>query len=545
MKMKMKNLIFTVGLGLVMSVPAWAQVPAKRDTIKARVVEVEQEYTPITSSKNRVVMRHKKQTVMNSGKRNAYDTSISKSTFVTKGKMPSFRANQVGPNGTAMNSLRLGAGNNGNVLTIGTFSSQLNRRDQLDGFVNLVGENWNTRDYKTKVGMNYLHHDNDIDLYLGGQISNRVFNYIVNPMTIGGTNTRPNQQYSGSQWVIGAKSHDEGWDIGFNNQFRLSTFKEGHALLGGIRSAETRLQLKGSVFANIEEESQIQVNYDANNFQYKENQTNYSNINLNPFYQYKNDEWLIHLGATMDMSFNYGTFYRIAPDVLAEYRINNDFVLYSQVTGGKQINDYRTLLSINPYTSLSKRYEDSYEQLNTAVGVKGSPAIGLWLHAALGYKMITDDLLQSGYALYNAIAPTMQVDNTQRVYAKFEGSYDTPTYGNFHWAATLYKNHADHSYSQNMMEKITVKTGINAYLSNRLTMKMEYEYGVKDYQKNTKANDINTKDINNLTLGLAFQFLPNISIWGEGRNLFDCSYTRYTSHIEEGVNVLGGITIKF
>ncbi len=541
----MKNLIFTVGLGLIVCAPTWAQVPAKRDTIKARVVEVEQEYTPVTSAKNRVVVRHQKQAVANSGKRNAYDTSASQSTFVTKGEMPSFRASQVGPNGTAMNSLRMGAGNNGNLLGIGTFSSQLNSTNQLDGFVNFLGENWDTRDYKTKVGMNFLHQYDDFDLYLGGQVSNRVFNYRVMPITTTESIIEPNQQYLGSQWVVGAKSHDEGWDIGFNNQLRLTTFKEGHALYNDKRMSEVRLQLQGGVFADVDDMNHVQINYDVNNFQYEDNENDYLNVNLNPYYQYKNDQWLIHLGATMDMSFDYGTFYRVAPDMFAEYRINNDFVLYAKATGGKQINDYRTMLAINPFASLVNRYKDSYEQLNTAIGIKGSPAIGLWLHAAVGYKMVTDDLLQSSFLSYETIVPTMFVDDTQRLYVKFEGSYDTPSCGNFHWTATVYNNDADHKVSKDMMEKATVTAGINAYLSDRLTMNLDYEYGVKDDQKTPGTDPINAKDINNLTFGLAYQFLPNISIWGEGRNLFDCQYTRYTSHEEQGINVLGGITIKF
>ena len=543
----MKNLICTIGLGLIISAPAWAQVPSKRDTIKARVVEVEQEYTPITSAKNRVVMTHQKQMVENSGKRNAYDTSISKNTFITKGEMPSFHASQVGPNGTAMNSLRLGAGYNGNLLGIGTFNSQLDDRNQMDGFVNFLGENWDRRDYSTKVGMNYLHNFDDMDLYLGGQIENRVFNYrMLNYSALLGTSiTEPNQQYLGSQWVIGAKSHDEGWDIGFNNQLRLTTFEEGHALTTYEKMSETRMQLEGSVFGNIDDENRIQINYDANQFWYEGYQKNYFNVNLNPFYQYKGDEWLLHIGATMDMSFDFGTFYRIAPDFLAEYRINNDFVLYGQATGGKQINDYRTVLAINPYATLMNRYEDSYEQLNTAIGIKGSPAIGLWLHAAVGYKMVTDDLLQSSYKSVNTIVPIMYVDDTKRLYAKFEGSYDTPSCGNFHWGVTLYNNDTDHKVSQSMMEKTVIKTGFNAYLSNRLTMKLDYEYGVKDSQDGIAEDPINKKDINNLTFGLAYQFSPCISLWGEGRNLFDSDYTRYTSYEEQGINALGGITIKF
>lgn len=541
----MKNLIFTLGLGLIVCVPTWAQVPAKRDTIKARVVEVEQEYTPITSSKSRVVMRHQRQAVENSGKRNAYDTSISKSTFVTKGEMPTFRASQVGPNGTAMNSLRLGAGYNGNVLGIGTFNSQLDNRNQLDGFVNFLGENWDTRDYKTKVGMNYLHSYDDIDLYLGAQVSNRVFNYRVK-QSFGSDNIlEPNQQYMGSQWVVGAKSHDEGWDVGFNNQLRLSTFNEGHALLGNKEMSEVRLQLQGSIFANVDDENRVQINYDVNNFRYENDENNYFNVNFNPFFQYKNDEWLIHLGATMDMSFDYGTFYRIAPDVSAEFKINSNSIFYGQITGGKQINDYRTLLNINPFATLVKRYEDSYEQLNSMVGLKSSPAIGLWLHAAVGYKVVTDDLLQSSATINSRTVPGMLIDDTQRLFVKFEGSYDAPSCGSFYWDATLYDNNADNKASLEMMEKASFKTGVSAYLSNRLTMKMDYEYGMKDDQESLGNNSINANNINNLTFGLAYQLLPNISIWGEGRNLFNKTYTRYTSHEEQGINALGGITIKF
>ena len=40
---------------------------------------------------------------------------------------------------------------------------------------------------------------------------------------------------------------------------------------------------------------------------------------LNPYYELDNDDWKLHIGANVDLSFGFDKSFRISPDITAQY----------------------------------------------------------------------------------------------------------------------------------------------------------------------------------------------------------------------------------
>ena len=70
---------------------------------------------------------------------------------------------------------------------------------------------------------------------------------------------------------------------------------------------------------------------------------NYTTLLLNPYYELDNDDWKLHIGANVDLSFGFDKSFRISPDITAQYIFSDSYIVYAKATGGKQLNDFRRL----------------------------------------------------------------------------------------------------------------------------------------------------------------------------------------------------------
>ena len=104
---------------------------------------------------------------------------------------------------------------------------------------------------------------------------------------------------------------------------------------------------------------------------------NHTDVDFNPYYLFQNDDWKIRLGAHVDLAFGFGKKFRAAPDVEIQYIFSDSYILYAQGKGGRLQNDFRRLETITPYGITNQQLDNTYEQLNAAIGFKASPVSGI------------------------------------------------------------------------------------------------------------------------------------------------------------------------
>ena len=328
---------------------------------------------------------------------------------------------------------------------------KLNVRFQMDGmdgkltlpFTN--GEKWNAFYYRTRANVDYTHQFNKLDLNIAGNFGLSNFNF--QPESV-----NSKQKFTSGDFHAGIHFTDETAPLRFNAETNLLMYERQHNMFNeseantGIK--ETIIRTKGDVTGAIGDQQLITIALEMNNLLYNgytknvstgdEYFKNYTTLLLNPYYELDNDDWKLHIGANVDLSFGFDKSFRISPDITAQYIFSDSYIVYAKATGGKQLNDFRRLESICPYGELPEanttatlgyvqRPYDTYEQINGSIGFKASPYPGLWFNVFGGYQNLKNDLSYLGFDpsnIHSGSYLSFAQDNTENLYLGGEISYD-------------------------------------------------------------------------------------------------------------------------
>ena len=149
----------------------------------------------------------------------------------------------------------------------------------------------------------------------------------------------------------------------FNAETNLLMYERQHNMLNehtdNTSLKETIIRTKGDVTGAINDQQSVTIALAMNNFLYSgytknistgdEYFKNYTTLLLNPYYELDNDDWKLHVGANVDLSFGFDKTFRVSPDITAQYIFSDSYVVYAKATGGKLLNDFP---QIGEYLSL-------------------------------------------------------------------------------------------------------------------------------------------------------------------------------------------------
>ena len=307
------------------------------------------------------------------------------------------------------------------------------------------GEKWNAFYYRTRANVDYTHQFNKLDLNIAGNFGLSNFNF--QPESV-----NSKQKFTSGDFHAGIHFTDETAPLRFNAETNLLMYERQHNMFNeseantGIK--ETIIRTKGDVTGAIGDQQLITIALEMNNLLYNgytknvstgdEYFKNYTTLLLNPYYELDNDDWKLHIGANVDLSFGFDKSFRISPDITAQYIFSDSYIVYAKATGGKQLNDFRRLESICPYGELPEanttatlgyvqRPYDTYEQINGSIGFKASPYPGLWFNVFGGYQNLKNDLSYLGFDpsnIHSGSYLSFAQDNTDNLYLGGEISYD-------------------------------------------------------------------------------------------------------------------------
>jgi len=116
-------------------------------------------------------------------------------------------------------------------------------------------------------------------------------------------------------------------------------------------------------------------------------------LTLNPYYKYSNDIFTAKAGGIINLSFNEGTVFRIAPDVDLNFKITKGVNLFAQATGGKMINHLGDLHNAYRYNDPLAGYDaTTYVPFDGRIGFNVGPFVGFSAKAYVGYGFMTGQL---------------------------------------------------------------------------------------------------------------------------------------------------------
>lgn len=547
----MKKFLHICGVVAMVVLPLSAQAQTQyKDSTLNRTVVVEQEYNPYIMDASKVNVMPKLTPPSTTPKSVEYDESLSPAQEIPSTTMQAYTATEDKEE-IRNGYVRLGYGNYGNLdvkanyLFAPTSIDQLNisvAMNGMNGKLELPNDNnkWDARYYRTLMGLDYLHSFRKADFKVAAHFGVSNFNFL--PQSTDGR-----QKFTSGGLHFGVKSSSDDLPIQYHAETNLLLYQRRLDVIAS-NSRETLIRTKAGAQGNISDEQRVGVDLVMNNAFYSSDAfSNYTSVELNPYYLYHNDDWNIRLGANVDLATGFGKKLRVSPDVTADYNFSDSYILYARATGGRQENDFRKLESASPFGVLYKQIDATYEQWNAALGLKASPASGLWFNLYGGHQNLKGALAPMQVVHIgvsgNVYSPltVMQADMSN-VYAAVHASYNYRQTVGFS-AKGIYRNW---SMSGNNIQLLAFmpqfEADIKAEVQPTSTSLITLGY---HHISRTKVNGLQIDAVGNLYLSAHYQLFDGISIYLRANNLLNKEYQYYHGYPVEGLNFLGGVSFNF
>lgn len=565
------SILFTAG---AMLLPLIMQAQEQRnDSTVNRVIVIENVYTPEIMDASKINTLPQVEAPVVQKKNAEYAITATPATEVPVETMRPILADvdqATSPAGYA----RLGYGNYNNFDVMGNYLFRLSPGEEVNLFVSGNGMNgkldnlydegkWKSHYYRTRAAASYKNSFERMDFSIGGNFDWSKFNFNESLLT-----DFANQKFTSGGFEARVKSTDDSMPVQFEAAAEVMLYKRDFDLLIG-KSNEGRYRLQGDVSAPISAMNGFsdqfvgvaaELNYLSHNkTDYeKENgklQNNYTTIDLNPYYKLRSDAWQLRLAAHVDIAFNFGTSFRVSPDIWAQYTVSNCFSMFLQATGGRILNDYRRLEVINPYAVFTKQPYNSYEQINASIGFKGTPFNGAWVKVTAGYQDLKDDLFASTYAVVEEIpevngvmnsktGPFFQNTNTHNAYIYGELGYNYKEFIKAGLNATYRKWKADKERDYALMFKPEMEFNFTLDVKPMRNLLIGLNY---THIRRTQPYDAidRVAAVNNLCITANYYLFKGVSIYAQANNILNKEYQWFDGYSAEKINFLGGLSFRF
>ena len=581
-----KNYSFYIALGaLALSASSLKAQTQRNDTVVNRVIIIENEYTPEIMDASKINTLPAVEAPVVQQQAAEYATAATPFQQLPAETMQPFPV-MVTPPSTPAGYIRAGYGNYNNLDVMANYLFTISPQDKLDAFFSMngmkgkldnmfePGEKWKAHYYRTRAALDYRHKFRTTELQTAGQFGLSNFNTLPTPGNWGDYGR--NQKYTSGSVLVGAQSTDNQLPMNFITSGEVLIYKRKHELSNN-ESREGIFRLKGDLFAPIAANGEllnqiiglnVEMNYVANHASSNQDQylydfdrtrvdsetspatrvnfRNYTTVALNPYYTMNNGTWNIRAGINVDLAFNFGTKVRVSPDITAQYTIAKNYLGYIQATGGRILNDFRHLEQVNPYAMMGSQPINTYEQVNAAIGFKGSPVDGLWFHVAVAFQNLKNDLhtplkdytWDNKTYYYTTFANT----NTQNTSVTGDISYKFNNIVKTGLGVTYYSWTADDEMALKFKPQLELNWTFDLNPVEGLNIGASYTH-----IKRCKPFDdmARTESINALGAKVSYNFFAGVSVYAQVNNLLNRKYMWYDGYAAERFNFLGGLIFSF
>ena len=544
----MKRIAMIAGLGMMTLTAAYAQ---QNNTELERTVVVENQYNPtvMDASKINVLPKVEEPSVPKSNI--DYVTSLRPVTawnYQTMSLMPKEQVADMIYRGW----LRAGYGTYGNVDVKAGYEGYVSPKDRLGVAASLDGwngklsglneEDWTSRLYDTRLGVDYLHSFRKMDLALGGYYRSQVFNYLY-PFLADAPADKQHQTMANAH--VGLASTDSNMPVSFTGEIGMNYFKQKYPA-GVEAGSESDFYVKGDVLAPFMGQY-FGLAFDLNACSYAMGEMkNSTSLEMNPYYRFEYGDWRIRVGAHLDWWSGAESRMNFSPDLNAELTFLDSYVLYAKAGGGRENKSLMELTDVTPYWMLAQSYLiPTYVSLDAQLGLKASPANGWWFNLAAGYQVRKDDLF-FGMANEKGLMAAFAQADSKVAFGSAELKYDykdlfdcalKATY--YHWDLSQPKAQDEQTKQVSLVLKPELE--VNAEVGMKpmagLRVNVGYEY--------VKRCEGLYAPVSNLYVGADYALLKNLSVFGQVHNLMNKEYVRADAYPAQKMNAMVGLSLRF
>jgi len=321
--------------------------------------------------------------------------------------------------------------------------------------------------------------------------------------------------------------------------------KENNLVLSGFLN-QTIQQFYVGLAASMDLTTQQDSLYDLNN----------SLIRVNPYIKFQGDSYKIDAGINVVDQFGFASKFYIFPDAQLEYQVIPKYVrLFAELKGDVNKTSIMDLTNINPFMGPDLNIENSVDQLDISVGLKGTLAPGLGFKALIFRNSIKDmPLIVSNFGPAGNKFAVVYDNGDSRVNGldgdlDFKASDDVDVFGRVEFK--------DYQMAQQQqawnLPKFKLTAGTIIHISNKvdITGSLLFRGNTQDIpytdalNTSLKVTPTNISSFADLSGSVTYKATNKISIFVKVNNILDSTNLAWVYYPDYGFNIFGGVGFAF
>ncbi|MGM9833868.1 MAG: hypothetical protein ACI31A_09330 [Candidatus Limisoma sp.] len=277
-------------------------------------------------------------------------------------------------------------------------------------------------------------------------------------------------------------------------------------------------------------------------------------VSLTPNYEKRTDNMRLRIGARVDISFNNGSTFRIAPDVKFDYAFSDVVSLAVDAVGGNTINTVHNVFARNRYMAPSVQLPTTYTLLDATAAIRLGLIKGFSISPFVGFAATRHSIVPSmpfspttGQISYadidlNGLKVGLELGYRYGSIVDFAAKYAfTPQDEDSGYVVD--DNRAEHNFDATVnvrpISKLSIGIGYRLRALRTVSSVNATEDGGKDYSSKLLSN------ISNINLSASYQINDLVSVFCNANNLLNREYEFYDGIPAQKFNILGGVGLTF
>lgn len=335
------------------------------------------------------------------------------------------------------------------------------------------------------------------------------------------------------------------------NPFTYAAKLTGYTFSNAYQAKENNLTLSGFVNQNVNQfYAGLSGSIDFNTVKDSLYSFNNNIIRLNPYLKFQGDKYKIDAGVNITSEFGQQTRFRIFPAARLEYQVIPKYVrLFAEARGDVNKSSLRDFSETNPFLGQDINVQNSIDQLDLSVGLKGMLAPGFGFKATFFRNSVKNMALfvndfdfTKGYNRFK-----VEYDGGSARINGFNGELDYKPADDLDiFGRVELKDYQMATEAQAWnLPKFVLTAGTAIHINDKvsITGSVIFRSSTQDRLSATQIATLGSfADLNG---GVEYKATSRLSIFGQVNNILNSGYQTWLYYPNYGFNIFGGVGYKF
>lgn len=321
--------------------------------------------------------------------------------------------------------------------------------------------------------------------------------------------------------------------------------KENNLVLSGFVN-QTIQQFYVGVAASLDLSTQKDSSYDLNN----------SLIRANPYIKFQGDNYKIDAGVNIVDQFGFASKFYLFPAAQLEYQVVPKYIrLFAELKGDVNKTSIMDLTTINPFMGPNINIENSVDQLDISVGLKGTIAPGFGFKAFIFRNSVKDmPLIVSNFGPQGNKFAVVYDNGDSRINGltgdlDYKASDDVDIFGRVEFK--------DYQMAQQAqawnLPKFKLTAGTIIHINNKVDINgsLLFRGNTQDISfagalnPSLKVTPTGINSFADLSGGVTYKATKKISVFVKANNILNTTNQAWLYYPDYGFNIFGGVGFAF